>query len=121
MVEIFDIGVENAVAFRIWGKISKGDMTKIFEACKEKIDQQGEIVLLEKIESMAGMEVSALFEEIKYLFELGLANIKKVAVLTDKQWVEKIVAIEDRFFTKIQIKCFTFEQQAAAVAFLKAS
>jgi len=118
VVEIFDIGVENAVAFRIWGKISKGDMTKIFEACKEKIAQQGDIVLLEKIESMGGIEVSALFEEIKYLFELGLADIKKVAVLTDKSWVEKVVAIENTFFTKIEIKCFAFEQQPAAVAFL---
>jgi len=120
MVEIFDIGVENAVAFRVSGKISKADMTRIFEKCKQKIVQHGDIVLLEKIESIGGIEVSALLEEIKYLFEMGLANIKKVAVLTDKIWLEKVVAIENKFFPKIEIKCFAFEQQSVAVEFLKA-
>ena len=119
MIEIFDIGIENGVAFRIKGKIRKNDMTTIFEACKEKIAEHGDIVLLEKIESVGGIEISALLEEIKYLFELGLSDIKKVAVLTDKKWIEKVVMIENKFFPQIEIKCFTFEQQSAAVSFLK--
>ena len=119
MVEIFDIGVENAVAFRVSGKISKADMIRIFEECKQKIARHGNIVLLEKIESIGGIEVSALLEEIKYLFQMGLANIKKVAVLTDKIWLEKVVTIENKFFPKIEIKCFSFEQQSVAVEFLK--
>ncbi|MCJ8340069.1 MAG: STAS/SEC14 domain-containing protein [Pseudomonadales bacterium] len=119
MIEIFDIGIENAVAFRITGKIRKSDMTTIFEACKAKIAEHGDIVLLEKIESVGGIEISALLEEIKYLFELGLSNIKKVAVLTDKKWIEKVVVIENKFFPQIEIKCFAFEQQSAAVSFLK--
>ncbi|MDX2319833.1 MAG: STAS/SEC14 domain-containing protein [Moritella sp.] len=119
MLEIIEIEIDNAVAFQMSGKITEDDMALVLGFAKEKIEHYGNIVLLEKIDSFSGVEFKAIIEEFKYLFDVGLSNIDKVAILTDKKWVEHVVNIEDKIFKSIDMKCFALEQQEQAIAFLK--
>jgi hypothetical protein len=119
MLEMIDIGINNAVAFRISGKITESDMSLVLNDAKKKIDLHGNIVFLEQIDSFEGIEIAAILEEFRYLFKVGISNIRKAAVLTDKKWVEKIVNIEDKIFKNIDMKCFSIEDQESAVEFLK--
>jgi len=119
MLEMIDIGIDNAVAFQMSGKISENDMNMVLSTAKEKIESNGSIVIFEKIDSFEGIEVAAIIEEFKYLFEVGVSNIIKIAILSDKKWVEHIVNIEDKIFRSIEMKCFLIEEQEAAVEFLK--
>ncbi len=121
MLEMIDIGINNAVAFQISGKITEIDMSLILSSAKENIERHGSVVLLEKIDSFEGIEIAAIVEEFKYLFEVGISNISKIAILTDKKWIEHIVKIEDKIFKSIDMKCFSLEEQAAAIDFLKSS
>ena len=57
--------------------------------------------------------------EIQYLFEMGISNISRVAIVTDKQWVAKIVSFEDKIFRNIDMQCFPLEEKADAVDFLR--
>lgn len=120
MLEMMDIGINNAVAFTISGKITEQDMTLVLDASKEKIERYGSIVILEKIESFNGVELAAIFEEFRYLREVGMSNMRKVAILTDKAWIEHIVRIEDKLFSGIDMQCFAMDEETAAVEFLKA-
>jgi hypothetical protein len=43
MVEMTDIGIDNAVAFRMWGKVTESDMASVFSDAKEKINRYGKI------------------------------------------------------------------------------
>lgn len=121
MLEMIDIGIDHSVAFRISGKVTESDMSLVLTGAKEKIERHGDIVLLEQIDSFDGIEIAAVIEEFKYLFEVGISNISKVAVLTDNKWLETIVNIEDTFFRQIKMKCFPTKERDLAVAFLKES
>jgi hypothetical protein len=118
MVKMLSLGIENAVAFEMSGKITKEDVTLILDDAKQKIEKYGDIVIWKQIESFEGIELDALAEEFKYLTEIGISNIKKVAIITDKTWVEKIVTIEDEIFKSIEIRCFNFEELVFALSFL---
>jgi hypothetical protein len=119
MVEMTDIGIDNAVAFRMWGKVTESDMTSVLSDAKEKINRYGNIVILEIIESFKGIEIAALVEEFKYLHEVGISNISKAALVTDKKWLKNIVSIEGKIFKNIEMKCFSTEDKDAAIEFLK--
>jgi hypothetical protein len=119
MLEMIEIGIDNAVAFRMSGKITESDMTMVLSDAKAKINRYGNIVILEVIESFKGIEIAALVEEFKYLHEVGISNISKAAVVTDKKWLEEIVSIESKIFKNIAMKCFSTEDQDAAIEFLK--
>ena len=119
MLEMIDIEIDNAVAFQVSGKITESDMSLVLSSAKEKIERHGSIVFFEKIDSFNGVELAALIEEFKYLFDVGISNIDKVAMLTDKKWIEHIVNIEDKIFKNIDMKCFSLEEQSQAIEFLK--
>lgn len=118
MLTMIDIGIDNAVAFRMSGKISEDDMQRVLTEAKEKIEQYGRIVIFEQIDAFDGIEFAALVEEFRYLIHVGIKDIAKVAVLTDKHWIEKIVSIEDKIFRGIDIKSFAIDETAQAIAFL---
>lgn len=118
MIKMIDIGIDNAIAFKLSEKITEQDISLVLGLAKEKIERYGDIVLFEKIESLNGVELAALIEEFKYLFDVGISNIKKVAILTDKKWIEHVVSIEDKLFKKIDMHCFNLEEQPLAIAFL---
>ncbi len=82
-------------------------------------EQPADFAGITRIDSFEGIEISAIFEEFKYLFEIGISNIKKAAVVTDKKWVKKIVSIEDKIFKNTEMKCFSIDEQELAIKFLK--
>ncbi|WP_221898355.1 STAS/SEC14 domain-containing protein [Bathymodiolus japonicus methanotrophic gill symbiont] len=75
MLEILDIGVERAIAYRLAGKVTEKDMKLAFGIIKEKIEQYGEVYIYQEIDDFIGMEFDAMTEKFKYLFENGVSNI----------------------------------------------
>lgn len=118
---MIDIDIDHSVAFRISGKVTEGDMSLVLNDAKEKIERHGNIVILEQIDSFDGIEIAAVIEEFKYLFDMGVSSIDRVAVLTDNKWLETMVNIEDTFFWTIKMKCFSVKDKDAAIAFLNKS
>lgn len=119
MLEMMEIGIDNAVAFCVSGKITERDMSLVLSEAKKKIEQYGNIVLFERIDSFEGIELSAIADEFEYIFKVGISNMKKAAVITDKKWIETIVNIEGRIFKNIGMKCFSTEDQDSAIEYLK--
>ncbi|MBL4781272.1 MAG: STAS/SEC14 domain-containing protein [Porticoccaceae bacterium] len=120
MLEMMEIDIDNAIAFRIAGKVTEDDMSVVLNAAKLKIEQYGNIVFLEQIDSFGGIELAAIVAEFKYLFDVGMGNISKVAVVSDKQWLKNIVSIEDKIFRNIKIRSFSIDDRDSALEFLKA-
>ena len=120
MIDILDIGIDNAVAIRIDGKSSQEDMQTVLALSKEKATTHGEIVILELIDSFKGIEFSAILDELKYLYNEGMPTLHKVAIVTDTDWIEKIAEIENVLFRRIDIRCFDRDEMDEAIAFLKA-
>ena len=119
MLEMLDIGVEQAVAYRLAGKITEDEMKQALAAIKEKIESYGKVSLYQEIDSFTGVEFDAMLEKFKFLYANGIANINRVAVVTDKQWLQKIVGFEDKLFKNIDMQCFSLKEKKQAVEFLK--
>lgn len=119
MLEIIDIGIENAVALRWGGKITEAEMKSVFSVLKEKIKDYGKISMYQEIESIGGVEFEGIVEKLKFLKEFGLSNFSKAVVVTDKKWVKRIAEVEDKIFRKIDIKCFSTDEKNEAIEFLK--
>ncbi|MBV1871789.1 MAG: STAS/SEC14 domain-containing protein [Gammaproteobacteria bacterium] len=119
MVELLEIGIDNAVAIRISSKVTESDMELVLNKAREKINTYGNIVIFEQLDSFKGIEIAAIVEEFKYLFDAGTSNISKTALLTDRKWLKTIIGIEDKVFKNIEMKCFPIEEKESAIEFLK--
>ncbi len=119
MLEMMDVGIEKAVAYRLGGKITEEEMTLALSALKEKIEIYGEVLINQEIESFGGVEFDAIVEKIKFFFDVGISNISRIAVVTHKKWVHKIIDLEGKLFKKIDMKGFSIDEKNEAIEFLK--
>ncbi|NOQ64007.1 MAG: STAS/SEC14 domain-containing protein [Methyloprofundus sp.] len=121
MLEMLETDVKQAVAYRISGKITADEMNLALSAIKEKIAQYGEVFLYQEVAEFSGVEFTAIIAKFNFFFENGIAHISKVAVVTNAQWLHKIIDIEDDIFKKIDMQCFDFKDKQQAMDFLQAS
>ena len=119
MLTMIDIGIDNAVAFTLSGKMTQDDMKRVLMDAEAKTVDHGGIVIYEEIESFSGIELAAIVEELKYIIHAGLKHIKQVAVVTDASWIEKVVKVEDALFRNIDNQYFTFAEKPQAIMFLQ--
>lgn len=119
MLEMIDIGIEKAVAYRWGGKITEDEMTLALSALKEKIETFGEVFIYQEIESFGGVEFDAIVEKFKFLSDVGISNIRRIAVVTHKKWMHKIIDLEGKIFKKIDMKSFSMNDKNEAIEFLK--
>lgn len=119
MLELLDIGVNKAVAFRCGGKITEKEMSLVLSTVKKKIETHDEAYLYEEIISVGGAEFDAIVDKIKFLHEIGISKITKIAVITDIKWMQKIITLKNKVFKNIEMKSFTYEDREKAVHFLK--
>ncbi|MFA0810179.1 STAS/SEC14 domain-containing protein [Microbulbifer epialgicus] len=119
MLKIIDIGIPNALALKISGNLSEADVSEALLEAKKLGEQYEKITIYEEIESFDGLEFSAIIEKFKYLFEVGISNICAAAILTDKEWLKKVVNMEDKLFRGIDMKCFSLDQRKDAIHFLR--
>ena len=118
MLTMVDSGIDKAVAYRIEGKITDADMELVTSVLKEKIALYGDIFIYQEIESFKGIEFEAMVEKTKFFLEMGTSNIKKIAVVTHKDWMNKIIDLEGKLFKNIDMKAFLTEDKDEAIAFL---
>ena len=82
MLEMIDIGVEKAVAYRLEGKITEEEMTSVLSIFKEKIDKGEKLIVYQEVVSIGGVEFDAMIEKLKFFFNVGFSGFDRVAVVT---------------------------------------
>ena len=121
MLEIIDIGVENAIAYRFGGKITEEEMTSILTIFKEKIEKGQKLIVYQEVISIGGVEFDAIVEKLKFFREVGLSHFDKIAVVTHKKWLHKLVDLEDKLFKSFKMKGFSVDEKDQAIEFLKST
>ena len=119
MLTMIDIGIDKAVAYRIEGKITDADMELATSVLQEKIATYGDIFIYQDIESFKGIEFDAMVEKTKFFLKMGTSNIKRIAVITHKDWMNKIIDLEGKLFKNIDMKAFLTEDKDSAIEFLR--
>ena len=119
MIEILDIGIKNAVAYRIEGKVTEDEMKSVLSIFKEKIKADAKLSVYQEIVSVGGAEFDAIIEKLKFFREFGLSNFDKIAVVTHKDWMYKIIDLEGKLFKKFDMKGFSIDDKDKALEFLR--
>lgn len=121
MVEIIDIGIEEAVAYRVQGKITEAEMTVVLAIFKEKIDNGEKLIVYQEVISIGGVEYEAMIEKIKLFLDVGHSHFSRIAVVTQRKWIHKLVDLEDKLFKNIDMKGFPIEEKEKAIECLRNS
>ncbi len=119
MIEMIDIGIEYAVAYRLEGKITEEEMTSILTLFKEKIEKGEKLIVYQEVVSIGGAEFDAMIEKFKFFRDFGFSHFDRIAVVTHTKWLHKIVDFEDKIFRNINMKGFSVDEKKQAVEFLK--
>ena len=119
MLEMIDIGFEKAIAYRIEGKITEEEMSSVLSLFKEKIDKGEKLIVYQEVESLGGVEFDAMVEKLKFFIDVGISHFSKIAVVTHKKWIHKLVDLEGKLFKSIDMKGFSIEDKNKAIEFLK--
>ncbi len=119
MLEMIDIGVENAVAYRLEGKITEEEMTSILTLFKEKIEKGEKHIVYQEVVSICGAEFDAMIEKFKFIRDFGFSHFYRIAVVTHTKWLHKLIDLEDKIFRNIYMKGFSVDEKDQAVEFLK--
>lgn len=119
MLEMIDIGFEKAIAYRLEGKITEEEMKSVFSIFKEKIDNGEKLIIYQEVVSIGGVEFDAMVEKFKFFVDFGISHFSKIAVVTHKKWIHKLVDLEGKIFKNIDMKGFPIEEKDKAIEFLK--
>ena len=119
MIEMLDIGDTNVVAYRVGGKVTEEEMNSVLSIFKEKIQAGKKLSIYQEITSVGGAEFDAIIEKLKFFREFGLSNFNRIAVVTHKEWMHKIIDLEGKLFKKFDIRGFSIDDKDEALEFLK--
>ena len=119
MIEMLDIGIKNVVAYRVEGKVTEREMKSVLSIFKEKIQTDMKLSIYQEIVSVGGAEFDAILEKLKFFYEFGVSNYDKIAVVTHKKWMHKIIDLEGKLFKKFDMKGFSIDDKDKALEFLR--
>lgn len=118
MLEFVECDIEDTLAWRISGQITEADMRRALEALRERLQRFEKVCVYQEIESIGGAELDAMLEKLRFLREFGISNFRKVAVVTDKRWLQKVISLEDALFSSVQMRAFGSDERERAMNFL---
>ena len=119
MLEMIDIGMPEAVAYRVGGKVTEEEMTLGISMFKEKIEKGEKLIVYMEVVSIGGAEFPALVEKLKFFIDFGMSYFSKIAVVTHKKWIHKVVDLEGKVFKNVSIKGFPADEKEKAIEFLQ--
>jgi len=120
MIKLMPMPVDNVIGMKISGKLEKADIDKMTKAIEEKLTVHGKINIYAEIESLEGISLDALVADVKFAFP-HLRDFHKKAIVSEKHWIEKLVAIGDKLFPSAEVRHFSFAQKDEALRWVQTS
>jgi hypothetical protein len=106
------------VEIRVEGTITNRDLEEAVGRIHAEFDQNGKTRVLEIIQHFTGMELAALWTDIRLGVPLA-QKIDRVAVVADQRWIRQLAEI-GHFFTKAEMKVFAADDLAQARVWIAA-
>jgi stage II sporulation SpoAA-like protein len=107
---------DNALGFRMSGKLHDEDYKKFVPLVDEAIAKHGKVRLLAEFHEFKGWDAKALWDDIKFS-TTHCTKIERIALVGDKTW-EKWMAAVCKPFTLAKVRYFDIADLAAAKAWL---
>ncbi|WP_185806793.1 SpoIIAA family protein [Bacillus salinus] len=115
MISINSNEIDHIIDVEVQGKISENDIHEFEQYFKQKKDNQEELNLLLVMEDVK-YSMNGLLEDIKFDIK-NMKDFNKIAVVSDKHWVEMGSKITD-ILPGIEVKHFNDNEKDKAQAWL---
>jgi hypothetical protein len=119
MIKMINIGLADAIAYRIEGKVTEKEMKTVLAVFKNKISKNEKLLIYQEVVSIGGAELDAMKEKLKFFLAFGLSHFSRIAVVTHKKWIHKLVDLEGKLFKNMEMRGFLKEEKDQAIEFLK--
>jgi hypothetical protein len=106
----------NVVGLIVKSDLNKQSIAKIHDQIREKLKEYDRINLFIEIEKEAKVELTALFEDIKYKYKHA-EQFNKIGVVTDVSWFSNLIDIKD-LVMKADIRTFDHENRLEALSWI---
>ncbi|MEM9758281.1 MAG: STAS/SEC14 domain-containing protein [Pseudomonadota bacterium] len=118
MIEMMNFEARDTVGWRIESKVTEDDMEAVLAALRDAIEASDQVSVYQEITDFSGIEWEAIEEKMEFLREFGLRHFRKIAVVTDKRWMQTVIGWEDRLFRSIDMRAFSTDDRSRALSFL---
>jgi len=113
MVEIIPFNDDRVVGMRLEGGISKTEVDKIWDLVEDKLKRHKKLRIYVEYLNFDGIEFKALLKNIPKKIQ-HFSDFEREAVVSDKRWLAKFIAVGDKFFPSIEVRHFTFDASEKA-------
>jgi SpoIIAA-like len=105
MLEVMERGGSgNVVGLRVTGTVQREDFRVLTPHVDAAIARHGSVRLLCDLSGWAGIEPGALWEDLRFSLRHA-RDIDRMAVVTDRRWIERWVAFAGRL-VGTEVRCF---------------
>ncbi len=118
MIELLQMDADPVTGLRVRGRIETRDFDAVVGLLDEKFQRHEKLQIYAQIESMGGISLEAFLKEIQYSLR-NFRRVDKEAVVSDKGWLKTFVSLADKPFPSIEARHFSFEEKAAAQAWVR--
>ncbi len=114
-------GTPSIVAFLVEGPVTAADVERISVMIESALARSETVNLFAEIEDLKGFTPEAVLKDLTY----GLKKLKdlsrfgKVALVTDQDWVRRVVVAEAKLFPGVEIKTFPSGEKRQALAWVR--
>jgi len=106
------------VEISVEGNITNKDLEEAINELHSRFDHDGKTRVIEIIRNFTGMELAALWTDIRLGIPLA-QKINRVAVVADQTWIRQVAEL-GHLFTKAKLKVFSLDELAQARAWIVA-
>lgn len=119
MFEILEKSSGNTIGIKLNGKLLKEDYKEFVPKLEALIEEYGAIHCYMEMTDFGGMELGAIWEELKFDCKHG-SKVEKCAVVGDKTWEKWATQLSRPFFYNAKLKYFDVSEKDAAWEWLVA-
>lgn len=119
MIEI-EKTADNVITMSVSGRIEKAGINEAVTMLDDMLAQMQTANILVDLTHYEGMSMEALIADTRYgLTHLNELNkYKRIAVITDKDWIEALIWLENKVFSQSDMRCFETDEREKAEAFV---
>ncbi|MBF8962128.1 STAS/SEC14 domain-containing protein [Pontibacter sp. FD36] len=117
MIKKIDIGHDQVLAFRVEGELDVQDMKASQKVIKPELESAAPFNLYLEMAATEGVEPAAVQERVSFIlsnFSDVLDKVKKIALVTDKDWLQHLMSGVFTMVPSIEQRSFSFDEKEAA-------
>jgi len=118
MISMSEPDASGVVTVTVSGKVTKEDYRPLLPKLERLLQEQGSLRFLIHLEDVAGFELGALWEDIKFDYS-HQSRYGRTAIVGDRDWQAWATRLSSLFFDA-EMRFFTIDEAEAADAWVRA-